>query len=90
METKRTDNEALIKGIKIMRITVILMFLGPTLFYVGLSNPDKPLYIPILITAAIICILAIYIAFKGLKTIMDRMKKKTIETYKKPDVNLLP
>ncbi|MEH6536307.1 MAG: DUF6095 family protein [Psychroserpens sp.] len=76
-ETKRTDKEVLVKGIKTMGLTVILMFLGPTLFYVGLSNPDKPLYIPILIAAAIICILAIYFAFKGLKTIMDSMFKKS-------------
>ncbi|TXE17405.1 hypothetical protein ES692_09000 [Psychroserpens burtonensis] len=76
METKRTNKDVLVKGMKTMGITAILMFLGPTLVYVGLSNPDKPLYIPILIAAAIICILAIYFAFKGLKTIMDSMFKK--------------
>ncbi|SDS55895.1 hypothetical protein SAMN04515667_2447 [Formosa sp. Hel1_31_208] len=76
-ETKRTDKDVLVKGIKTMGITLVLMFLGPTLFYVGLSNPDKPLYIPILIIASILCILAIYFGFKGLKTIMDSMFKNT-------------
>ncbi|MFT4612337.1 MAG: drug/metabolite transporter (DMT)-like permease [Psychroserpens sp.] len=76
METKRTNKDILVKGIKTMGITAVFMFLGPTLFYVGLSNPDKPLYIPILIAAGIICILAIYFAFKGLKTIMDSMFNK--------------
>ncbi|MGS2725859.1 DUF6095 family protein [Psychroserpens sp. BH13MA-6] len=75
-DTKRTDKEVLIKGIKTMGITLILMFLGPTLFYVGLSNPEKPLYIPILLVAGILCILAIYFGFKGLKIIMDSMFKK--------------
>ena len=74
-ETKRTDKDLLVKGIKTMGISLVLMFMGPTLFYVGLSNPDKPLYIPILIVASILCILAIYFAFKGLKIIMDSMFK---------------
>ncbi|WP_047546993.1 DUF6095 family protein [Psychroserpens sp. Hel_I_66] len=75
-ETKRTNKEVLAKGIKTMGLTLVLMFLGPILFYIGLSNPDKPLYIPILLVAGILCFLSIYFAFKGLKTIMDSMFKK--------------
>lgn len=74
-ETKRTDRDVLVIGLKTMGIALVLMFLGPSLLYVGFSNPDKPLYIPILIVASILCILAIYFAFKGLKTIMDSMFK---------------
>ncbi|WP_298904015.1 DUF6095 family protein [uncultured Psychroserpens sp.] len=77
METKRTDKDLLVKGIKTMGLTLVLMFLGPTLFYIGLSNKDKPLFIPILIVASILCVLAIYFAFKGLKTIMDSMFKNS-------------
>ena len=75
METNRTDKDKLIKGIKKLGISLILMFLGPSLFYVATSNSDKPLYIPILIGAFILCFMAIYFAFKGLKTIMDSMFK---------------
>ncbi len=75
METKRTDKDILVKGIKTMGITLVLMFLGPMLFYVAFSNLEKPLYIPILIVAAIISILAIYFAFKGLKIIMNSIFK---------------
>ncbi|WP_040279935.1 DUF6095 family protein [Psychroserpens damuponensis] len=75
-ETKRTNKDLLVKGIKTMGISLVLMFLGPTLIYVALSNQEKPLYIPILIIASVFCILAIYLAFKGLKTIMDSMFKK--------------
>lgn len=75
METKKTNKDLLLKGIKIMGITLALMFIGPTLLYVGLSNPEKTLYIPILVVASILCVLAIYFAFKGLKTIMDSMFK---------------
>ena len=75
METKRTNKEELFKGIKTMGISLVLMFLGPSLIYVAFSNSEKPLYIPILVLAFILCILAIYFAFKGLKTIMDSMFK---------------
>lgn len=77
METKRTNKEILIKGIKKMGLSLICMFLGPTLIYVTFSNQEKLLYIPLLILSVLICVLAIYLAFKGLKTIMDSMFYKT-------------
>ncbi|RSK38320.1 DUF6095 family protein [Mangrovimonas spongiae] len=73
METKRTNKELLVKGLKKMGLSLIGMFLGPTLLYIGFTNQDKPLYIPILIVAFIVCALAIFFAFKGLKVIMDSM-----------------
>lgn len=75
METKRTNKEQLVSGIKKMGISLVLMFLGPILMYVAFSNSEKPLYIPILILAFILCFLAVYFAFKGLKVIMDSMFK---------------
>jgi len=59
-----------------MGLTLLLMFLGPTLVYIGFTNEDKPLYIPILIVGFLLCFGAVYMAFKGLKTIMDSMFKK--------------
>jgi hypothetical protein len=73
METKRTNKEQLVSGIKKMGMSLVLMFLGPSLIYVAFSNSEKPLYIPILIVAFTLCSLAVYLAFKGLKTIMDSM-----------------
>ncbi|TXD83016.1 hypothetical protein ESY86_10995 [Subsaximicrobium wynnwilliamsii] len=75
-ETNRTDKDILVKGVKTMALSAALMFLGPTLLYIALSNKEKPLYIPILIVALIACGSAIYFGFKGLKTIMDSMFKK--------------
>ncbi|OEJ98787.1 hypothetical protein A8C32_06210 [Flavivirga aquatica] len=78
METKtdRTNKDILVKGIKIMGISLGCMFLGPTLFYIALTNQEKPLYIPILIIAIIVCVLAVFLAFKGINTILDSMFKK--------------
>lgn len=75
--TKRTDKNILGKGIKIMGMTLLFMFLGPFLLYTAFSNEEKPLYIPILIAGLIICVAAIYFGFKGIKTIMDSMFKST-------------
>lgn len=76
METKRTNKDILVKGLKKMGFSLICMFLGPTLLYIAFSNQQKSLYFPILILGGIISILAIYFAFKGLMTIMDSMFKK--------------
>lgn len=76
METKRTDKKLLYKGIQTMALSAFLMFAGPTFLYIALSNKEKPLYIPLLILGGILCILAVYKAFKGLNTILDSMFKK--------------
>ena len=75
METKKTDKDVLTKGLKKMGISLVLMFLGPSLIYVAFSNQEKPLYIPLLIVGIASCISAIYFAFKGLNTILDSMFK---------------
>ena len=76
METNRTDKSVLVQGLKKMGLSLMFMFLGPTLIYIAFSNKEKPLYIPILIVAIVVCILAIIFAFKGINTILDSMFKK--------------
>lgn len=75
METNRTNKNVLAKGLKIMVAALACMFL-PTLVHIALTNKEKPLYIPILIVAIIICVLAIFFTFKGINTILDSMFKK--------------
>lgn len=76
METDRTDKDVLLKGVKTMGFSLAFMFLGPTFIYIALTNKEKPLYIPILIFAIILCSFAVYLAFKGINTIMDSIFKK--------------
>ena len=73
MEPTRTNKDILVKGIKKMVISLVLMFTGPTLFYIATTNKEKPLYIPILVISLLICAGAIFFAFKGLQTIMNSM-----------------
>ncbi|MGB1308561.1 MAG: DUF6095 family protein [Oceanihabitans sp.] len=76
METNRTDKDILVKGLKLMAISLALMFLGPSLIYIAFNNPEKPLYYPLLIAGVIGCISAGIVAYKGLNTIMNSMFKK--------------
>ena len=73
METTRTNKQLLGKGLKIMGITLFLMFLGPTTLHIGFSNPDKPLYIPLIIAGVLICGTAIYFGFKGIQIVMKSL-----------------
>jgi hypothetical protein len=76
METPHTNKTKLVSGLKTMLLSLVCMFIGPTGIYLALSNKDKSTYILILIIAFIISGLAIYFAFKGIKTILDSMFKK--------------
>lgn len=73
--TKHTNKKVLYKGIQTMALAAFLMFVGPTLAYIGLSNKEKPLFIPIVIAAIIVCCFAVYKAVKGLNLILDSMFK---------------
>ncbi|MGF1556485.1 DUF6095 family protein [Paucihalobacter sp.] len=75
METNRTDKEMLVKGIKIMVITALCMFIGPTLLYIAFANPEGNLYLITLIVGALICVTSLILAFYGLNTIMNSMFK---------------
>ena len=70
METKRTDREMLSSGLQKMGLSLVMMFAGPTLFYVATTNKEKPLFIPLLILAILICLGAGFLAFRGLQIIM--------------------
>lgn len=75
-ENNRTDRKLLEKGLKRMGICLLLMFAGPTLLHIAFSNDDKPLYIPLLILAILLCIGAVAMLFIGLNTIGNSIFKK--------------
>ncbi|MDP5157738.1 MAG: DUF6095 family protein [Flaviramulus sp.] len=76
METNKTDKTTLIKGIKTLVFALLSLFMGPILLSIAFNNPEKPLYIPILIVGCLISGFAIFLLFKGIKTIMNSMFKK--------------
>lgn len=76
METNKTDKTILVKGIKTLIFALLSLFMGPILISIAFNNPEKPLYIPILIVGCLISAFAVFLLFKGIKTIMNSMFKK--------------
>ncbi|WP_298514988.1 DUF6095 family protein [uncultured Kordia sp.] len=71
--TKRTNKEVLSKGLKLMAGSLFCMFAGPVILHSAFKNQSHPLYIPVLIIGLLIAAAAIFLAFKGLRKIMDSM-----------------
>lgn len=76
METNRTDKTLLFKGIKTLVFAALSLFMGPSLMHFAYQNDDKPLYIPLLVVACIICVMAVLLIFRGVNTIMKSIFKK--------------
>ncbi|AUS07191.1 DUF6095 family protein [Pseudotamlana carrageenivorans] len=75
-KTKRTDKTVLFKGVKILIFAALSLFMGPILLSFAYSKPESPYYLPLLIVGCAVCAMAVFMVFKGLKTIMDSMFKK--------------
>ncbi|UKM66406.1 DUF6095 family protein [Flavobacteriaceae bacterium GSB9] len=74
MENK-TDKIILFKGIKTLIFAVLSLFIGPILLTFAFSQPENPLYIPLLIVGCLICAMAVFLIFKGIRLIMSSMFK---------------
>lgn len=71
--TKRTNKEVLVKGLKYLAGALPLIIIGPTVIFSAFNNQGHPLYIPILILGIAACIVAIFLMFKGIGTVMKAM-----------------
>lgn len=76
MEENRTDKQVLFKGIKTLVFALLSLFMGPILLSFAFSKPDDKLYYPLLIVGCAISALAVFMLFRGIKTIMSSMFKK--------------
>ncbi|TPN82072.1 DUF6095 family protein [Aquimarina algicola] len=71
MEPRKTDKNILGKGVQRMAIALIFMFISPVIIHSAFKNQDHPMYVPILILGLLGAGFAIFMAFRGLKTIME-------------------
>ena len=71
MQETRTNKKVLFKGIKQLIVSIVFMFVGPSIIYLALSNKEKDMYIVLVIIGFLGCIAAIYFAFKGLSAILE-------------------
>ena len=65
-----TDKEKLLKGIKLMGATLVLLVTAPLILNSSFKNQDHVYFIPVLVIGIFLLVAAIYFGFRGIKTLM--------------------
>lgn len=73
MEPKKANKEVLAKGVRYMAIAFLCMFISPVVIHSAFKNQDHTLYVPILLLGFLGATFAVYMGFKGIKTIMKSL-----------------
>ncbi len=68
-----TNKILLAKGVKTLFGTLPLLFLGPIVLNSAFKNENHPWYYVVLIFGILVCFLAIFLGFKGLKNITNAL-----------------
>lgn len=66
----KTNKELLIKGVKYLAYTLVLMFTAPVVLFQAFKNTEHSFYIPVLIVGFILAIAAIVMGFYSIKVLM--------------------
>lgn len=65
-----TNKEKLLKGVKLMGGTLLLLITAPIVLNSSFKNQDHPMFIPVLGIGIVLLVAAIYFGFKGIRTLM--------------------
>ena len=66
-----TNKALLLKGLKYLAITLLLMFMAPVVLFQAFKNQDHPFYIPVLVVGILLAIGAISLGFYSIKVVVD-------------------
>lgn len=69
-DQKRTNKEVLAKGIKTLAMALGALAAGPVIVYNAFMNQEHPLYYIVLSIGILIMLLAIFLIFKGISTVL--------------------
>ncbi|MEN8815555.1 MAG: DUF6095 family protein [Nonlabens sp.] len=72
MAQPSTDREVLVKGIKRLALSVLFIFAGPILIYIGAGSEHPIIF---LMPGIVFAILAVVFIFQGIHLILDAMFK---------------
>jgi len=67
----KTNKELLIKGVKYLAYTLVLMFTAPIVLFQAFKNTEHSFYIPVLVLGVILAIAAIVLGFYSIKVLME-------------------
>ena len=68
-----TNKDLLAKGVKYLFGALPLMFIGPSIMYNAFMNKQNNWHYLVLTIGCIICLVSVFLAFKGLKTMTDAL-----------------
>ena len=68
-----TNKVLLFKGIKILAITLPLLFMSPVIINSAFKNEESPLYFYVLGLGIIMALAAMFLIFKGITTLVKSM-----------------
>ena len=68
-----TNKELLSKGVRYLSGALPLLFLGPTIIHNAFMNKQNIWHYLVLAVGVIVCFIAMYLMFTGLKTIMKSL-----------------
>ncbi|AYN67856.1 hypothetical protein D1013_10960 [Euzebyella marina] len=69
----KTDKELLVKGIKFLAYTLVLMFMAPVVLYQAFKNQENILFWPVLIIGLVLAVGAIAMGFYSIKVLLDSL-----------------
>ena len=70
---KHTNKPLLGKGIKYLAGALPLVLIGPTVLYSAFNNQEHPLYLAVLILGILACAGAMFLMFKGIRTLIKAL-----------------
>ena len=68
----------LLVGFKRLLLTLLLMFLGPTILFQAFKNDEHEWYMIVLVLGLIICATAIFTLFSGIMSIIKHIFEKDL------------
>lgn len=68
-----TNRKVLSKGVSYLTWALPFLFIGPSVIYNAFMNKNNVWHYLVLAIGIVICIVAVYLMFKGLRTIVNSM-----------------
>jgi drug/metabolite transporter (DMT)-like permease len=74
-----TDKKMLVKGVKFLFYTIILMFTAPVVLFQAFKNQEHPWFWPVLILGLFLAIAAVSLGFYSIKLFVDALFNKKVQ-----------
>ena len=71
------------KGLNRLVLSLFFMFLGPTIVFSAFKNEGHEFYYFVLILGTIFCLMAVYLLYSGIMTIVRNLSEEENNNFKK-------